>query len=470
MKNNTKNADFPVVLPFSRKGKILVKILRILYGIVGFFQRDWKSPRPLFEENPAYFKIRDVLYLGYKYYYSPPTKYPPQIINYFREQKMNFEKPNNFEIKSEITLSAGGDLMPYEWVQKPYTQNLWDEVGDFFFGADIVFANLETPIHLGKPPSLAPEVMLSDMHFNANEEIFEIFSGNGFYKGYDVLSTANNHSMDMGKEGVLATIDFLEKKGIAYTGTAKSLEDAKKCCIIERRGIRVAFVAYTYSLNKFLLDEKESFLVNVERLNRSGVCLDGIKEKVQQAHEQKADIVVLSLHTGNAYQTYPSEHTIQIYHRIFEECGVDIILGSHPHNAQPMEKYTFNCPFTRKTKNGFAIYSLADFVAYDIFVLDRLIPLLKLHIAKGKLDTGEMHTQVVGVEVLPTYNWGQKNAKKNKEMRFLNLKKLISSIETGKMPDFMTEACKKEAMYLYDYWQKYLSVCEEEENLSEKDK
>jgi poly-gamma-glutamate synthesis protein (capsule biosynthesis protein) len=135
-----------------------------------------------------------------------------------------------------------------------------------------------------------------------------------------------------------------------------------------------------------------------------------------------------------------------------------------------MEKYTFNCPFTRKTKNGFAIYSLADFVAYDIFVLDRLIPLLKLHIAKGKLDTGEMHTQVVGVEVLPTYNWGQKNAKKNKEMRFLNLKKLISSIETGKMPDFMTETCKKEAMYLYDYWQKYLSVCEEEENLSEKDK
>lgn len=441
----------PAVLPYSTKGKILVASLRFLYSIVGKFNRQWCSPLPNFEENPAYFGLKDVLYLGYKYYQTPPYCFAEYLVEYFRKQNFDFSLPKGFEINTRLSISAGGDLMPYEWIQKPYTQHLWDEVGTYFFTSDIVFANLETPIDVSRRPSLVPEVMLNDMLFNANEEIFEIFSGNGKFKGYDVLSTANNHSYDMGKEGIRATIDFLEKHQVAFTGTARSEKERANFPILERKGIRIAFIAYTYSLNKFVLPKEDFFWVNTARLNTPNPDLEQIKQDALHAYQRGADMVVLSLHTGNAYQPYPSEHTVEVYHRIFRECGVDIILGSHPHNPQPMERYVFTCPISQKTKQGFAIYSLADFVAYDIFVWDRLVPLLKIHIVKGSLEDGSSHTQISHVEVLPVYNWGSKN-KPTKEMRFLDLEQVVAQIRRGQAPNFMTKLCQNEALYLHHFW------------------
>lgn len=455
----TETKALPPTLPYSKKGKILVASVKFLYKILGSFNPNWRSPLSNFEENPAYFSLKDVLYLGYKYYQKPPYLYPESLIEHFHKQNFDFPIPEGFEIKNKITLSAGGDLMPYKWIQKPYTKHLWDEVGDYFFDADIVFANLETPIDISRPPSLVPEVMLNDMLFNGSEEMFEIFSGNGKFKGYDVLSTANNHSYDMGKQGVWATIDFLEKQKVAFTGTARSLEERTNFPILERNGIRVAFIAYTYSLNKFHLPKEENYLVNTERLNTATPNLEQIKQDTLQAYKRGADIVVLSLHTGNAYQPYPSEHTVAVYQRIFNECGVDIILGSHPHNPQPMEKYVFTCPISQKQKQGFAIYSLADFVAYDIFVWDRLVPLLKIEIAKGNFN-GTSHTQIIGIEVLPVYNWGTKKTYKTKEMRFLPLEQVLAQIKNKQTPKFMSELCQKEALYLYHFWKEVFKAYE----------
>ena len=442
----------PPILPYSTKGKILVTSIRLLYSILGKANRHWHSPLSNFEENPAYFNAQDVLYLGYKYYQKSPYLYPKSLVEHFQKQNFEFYLPEGFKAKTTISISAGGDLMPYEWIQKPYTKHLWDEVGEYFFNADLVFANLETPIDVSRPPSLVPEVMLNDMLFNGSEEMFEIFSGNGKFKGYDVLSTANNHSYDMGKEGIKATIDFLEKQKVAFTGTARHQEERENFPILERKGVRVAFIAYTYSLNKFILPENEKYLVNTERLNTQTPNLEQIKQDVLQAYKRGADMVVLSLHTGNAYQPYPSEHTVEVYHRIFNECGVDIILGSHPHNPQPMEKYAFSCPITKKQKQGFAIYSLADFVAYDIFVWDRLVPLLKIEIVKGNFENGDAHTQISNIEVLPVYNWGTKNTRKGKEMRFLRLEQVVAQIKHEQIPNFMSKLCQKEALYLHHFW------------------
>jgi len=449
----TETKALPATLPYSVKGKILVAGLKFLYSILGKFNPHWHSPLPDFEENPAYFNLKDVLYLGYKYYQKPPYLYPENLIEHFHKQNFEFYFPKGFEIKNKITIGAAGDLMPYEWIQKPYTKHLWDEAGSYFFNADIVFANLETPIATSRPANLVPEVMLTDMLFNANEEMFEIFSGNGKFKGYDVLSTANNHSYDMGKQGIFETISFLEKQKVAFTGTARSPEERENFPIIERNSIRVAFIAYTYSLNKFHLPESETYLVNHERLNTPTPDLTQIRTDVRRAYQRKADIVVLSLHTGNAYQPYPSEHTVAVYHQIFETCGVDIILGSHPHNPQPMEKYSFVCPITKKSKQGFAIYSLADFVAYDIFVWDRLVPLLKIEIVKGNFEDGNPHTQISRVEVLPVYNWGTKNTRKGKEMRFLPLEQVVAQIKHEQTPQFMSKLCQQEALYLHHFWQ-----------------
>ncbi len=466
-------------LAYTLRGRILVMILRILYSFIAlFYGKKWKRPPLDFEENPAFYTFKDVVFLGYKYYFRPPSEFLEEITSHFKNQKLDFSPPNNFISQTQITISAGGDLMPYEWIQKKYTKHLWDEIGTFFFDNDIVFANLETPINLACAPSYVPEVMLNDMLFNANEEMFDIFNGNTTtnktpFKGFDVLSTANNHSLDMGESGVLSTIDFLENKQIKHTGTSKDKENKQNFPILERKGIKIAFIAYTYSMNKFQNIKDKEYLVNHIRVNHAQ-CTETdilpIIEDVALAYSRGADLVILSLHTGNAYQALPSAHTINIYHKIFEKTGVDIILGSHPHNPQPMEQYNFFCPIKKINKKGFCIYSLADFVAYDIFVLDRLIPLLKLTVQKGIITTTKegisqtiMHTQLTNVLLKPIYNWGTKNVKKDtnvaaREMRFLDLKQTLQLVQNNQKPAFMTDKCVQELYLLNDFYEKYLHL------------
>ena len=141
--------------------------------------------------------------------------------------------------------------MPYECINKKQCAHLWDEAGDWFFDADIVTANLETPIVENKPASLVPEVMLKDMNFNGNKEQFDVFSGNGKFKGYDILATANNHSLDMGEEGVHETLNFLNREGVESVGTSSNKVE-KSYKIIEKNGIKVGFLSFTYSMNQYL--------------------------------------------------------------------------------------------------------------------------------------------------------------------------------------------------------------------------
>lgn len=445
--------SFPQVLPYSFKGKLWVKLLKSFFGIFSILKgKKWQAPLANFEENPPFCKQEDIFYLGYKYYFQTPLYFPKNVVEHFSHQKFDFTLPKGFVPKTTVTLSAGGDLMPYVWVQKKYAQHLWNEVGTSFFNSDIVFANLETPIHLQKPSSYVPEIMITDMLFNANAEMFDIFNGKPHYKGYDILSTANNHSLDMGEEGVIKTIEFLESQKVAFTGTARSWQERDNFPIVERKGIKVAFIAYTYSLNREVLPNGKEYLVNYERLNYPHCSLAKLKKDVQNAYKKNCDIVVLSLHTGNAYQMYPSEHTIKIFHRIFQECGVDIILASHPHNPQPAEKYEFICPFTQRKKQGFAIYSLGDFVAYDIFVWDRLIPLLKIYITKGEYQ-GRPSTQISKVEITPIYLWANKKGG-IKELRFLPLKEIVHKISTRQPPQCMSSLCIKEILHLHELWQK----------------
>ena len=239
------------------------------------------------EESPRFMGKEEVLYLGYKYYYRPPSRFEESVVRHFSQQELDFRPPAGFVSESRITLSAAGDLMPYEWIVPEATTHLWDETGAFFFSSDLVFANLETPIDLQKPPSLVPEVMLSDMLFNGSAEMFDIFSGQSGsqpkQRGYDMVSTANNHSLDMGEQGIRHTIDFLESRGVACTGTARNAGEAENFPILERQGIRVAFLAYTYSLNQFEPPAGKEWLVNYLRLNKPGCPIDPIIRQVRQA-------------------------------------------------------------------------------------------------------------------------------------------------------------------------------------------
>jgi poly-gamma-glutamate synthesis protein (capsule biosynthesis protein) len=436
-------------------GKIAVLIIRFIGVILYLFKgKKWKYPIHEFSEDPRIYSFTDILYFAYKYYIAPHVagSLNTQTEIYFAGQ--GIEKYREESEEEEISLHAGGDLMPYEWIQDKYCQYLWDDIGTDFFSGDVVFANLETPIDLVQKVSHVPEMMLNDMHFNGDENMFRIFNGNNQYKGFDILSTANNHSLDMGASGVDATISFLKQKNIVSVGTASSEAERQEAKIIRKKGINIGFVAYTFSLNKLQNPIGQEYLSNYIEFNKPSINLVALTADVKRTLDAGADIIVASIHYGNAYQAYPSAHIIEVTHRIFSECGVDIIIGGHPHNIQPMEYYSFNCPFTGERKKGFAVYSLADFVAYDIFNWCHLPVYLKINIGKkaGKV-------MVKNIKAVPVYCCGIYNSSSKRELRFMDATRLWANLSENKIPEFMHNKHIHEARELEKFYQNYFKQC-----------
>ena len=268
----------------------------------------------------------------------------------------------------------------------------------------------------------------------------------------------------MGEEGVFKTIAFLENKKIAFTGTARSANERDNCPIIEKNGIKIAFVAYTFSMNKFANPVDKPFLVNHLEVNQPDVDLSPLKRDVALAHERGAEFVILSLHFSNAYQAYPNAHIVKNAQRIFDECGVDMILGGHAHNVQPMARYDFKCPFSQKKKAGFVLFSFSDFVAYDIFDGCHLSVYLKIVLSKvesafARDENTEGGREVVlsNVEAVPVYACGVYRSKNDRDLRLLDAKKWLLKIQNGNVPHFMTAWNGQELTRLMAFYADYFA-------------
>jgi Bacterial capsule synthesis protein PGA_cap len=474
----------PVVTAYTLKGKLLAFILKILLTIVHWiYGRKWHTPPQYFHDDPRHYTLKDLLFFAYKYYLKPPLKDDAEgkVIDFFKNNPPNFSLPTDFKEISTIKMTAAGDLMPYEWIQPAFCEHLWDDIGDDFFDADIRFANLETPIDTSQPASLVPEVMLNDMHFNGDENMFDIFnpiehtpsrlsgispSAQQFFNdkidkkwGFDILSTANNHSLDMGEKGLNNTIHFLKERKIHPVGTASTEKERFNMPIIEKNGIRIGFVAYTFSMNQMTNPVGKEYLVNHIEVNQPDIDLMALKKDIFYLKTVlKADFIVLNLHYGNAYQAYPGAHIVENTVRIFTECGPDIILGGHAHNIQPMAGVPFKCPLTQEEKQGFVIFSFGDFVAYDIFNWCHLSVYLKLEISKGiDFKSKKIKSILRGVEPVPVYACGVYKSAKERELRFLNAEKWEQKIESNDKIPFMTYWNKEELKGLMKFYREYFA-------------
>jgi len=328
----------------------------------------------VFEENPRTMKFKELIFFAYKYYVK---NYFSGISNDFCKVKNNHLKINEFEgntIGETISINVAGDLMPYELINDHTCKNLWKERADFF-DADVVVANLETPIDIEKSMNTVPELMLSNMDFNSNKMQFKIFNGNADNAQYDVLCFANNHTLDMGYRGANSTLSFMQQQGVEVCGVGIE----KTHAMVERKGIKVAFLAYTFSLNQYVPDANEDLKINVLPLNMPNGCdISKIEQEVLEVRSLGADIVILMLHGGNAYQPFPGPQTQNIFKKIAAKTKVDAIIGGHPHNIQPLQIFDNN---GHKT---FACYSLSDFIAYDIYDRCHLSLDLQLQIQRTK--------------------------------------------------------------------------------------
>jgi poly-gamma-glutamate synthesis protein (capsule biosynthesis protein) len=393
--------SYQPVITISRKGWLLVKTIRFLYHLL-YLLRIVRFPKPWREhhEDPARMNTKMQLYLGYKYYFKAMAEdeVGSGIKAALLNSQLKLDIPADFHINTTYTLHAGGDLIPYTAITPDTCKNLWNHVGDFFFGANLVVANLESPADFSKPYSAAPEVMLNDMYFNIDAPTWHIFKGNGQHKGYDLVSIANNHSLDQGEEGLQNTISFLNKQGVAWTGAAESAIGIHTVPVLERKGIKTGFIAATFSLNKEQLPPHQPWLCNHILLNEENPDISRLIDQADIARANGADCVVAMLHMGCAYQAFPGTIVRDNIHRICDATNVDIIIAGHPHHAQPIELYHS----TVTGKQHVIIYSLGDFIAYDIYKWGHLTLLLHLEISKG-VRNGQQETRVTRIGLKPAY-------------------------------------------------------------------
>ena len=447
------------VRAISLKGKLLTRLVRFGFRIRSIFGKKYRYPLKGHHEDPLKMSTAERLYLGYKYYYKAIVQAEENsgIAEQFK-LPLRPMVPKNFIPETTITLSAGGDLMPYTCINKETCAHLWDQVGEFFFSSDLVFANLETPIATSKKPSAVPEVMLNNMYFNGSSELFDVFSAFGKYGDYDILSVANNHSLDQQSDGLLATLDFLSEKGISYTGASKTADTYNDFPILERDGIKIAFLAYTFSLNMETVPAETPWLCNHICLNEPNPDISSIVQQAQLARERGADLVAAALHMGCAYQPYPDKQIIDTMHRICREAGIDLILGGHPHNPQPLSFYNYRHEITGEEKQSLIIYSLGDFVAYDIFKWCHAPLIAKLHISKGTLN-GEKRTLITGIQLKSIYLDATVKKGKVTQLRFRDIKRFRHPVEFSILcPD-----SRKELTEIIDFLDEFVLPVNREE-------
>ncbi|WP_372999842.1 CapA family protein [Lutispora sp.] len=413
--------------------KLRYTMLRGLLNIIGFIKGDKYIYSQEYEDNFKYMDLGEKLWWGYKSVVKQIERAEKGkgIEEYFANQNLNFKEGNEFENESRIIISAGGDLSASEMIFPENTLHLWHDVQDFYFNADIVCANLEAPIVPEKPPVGVPGMCLTAPKLNISPQMFERFIDEG--KGVNFFSTANNHSLDQGEHGIISTLDFLDSKGYLHVGTARTQEEQNDIPIIEKKGIKTAFISYTYCLNGEDSIPGKEFMVNHLRLNKPETDISLIENHVKLAKEKGADIVVAMLHWSIEFETYPIQNIIDMGHRIME-CGVDVILGGHPHVAQPMERYRFYDPYDKREKEGFIIYSLGELVSLNLFSKNsRLALLLKLEISKG-MERGLEITKLTGLKVLPIYILYRSLEDGKGDYRVLDFRKTLNTLELGENP------------------------------------
>lgn len=409
--------------------KLKYMLLKAFLHVIGFFNKEKFNYSQEYEDNFKYMDTKEKIWWAYKSVIKQVelAEKGKGIEEYFSNQDLSFDPEDDFIIKNKVTISAGGDLSSSEMITPENTAHLWDDIKDFYFSADIVCGNLEAPVVASRPPSGVPGMCLTAPKLNMSKEMFERFIDNG--KGVNFFSTANNHSLDQGEQGVIDTLNFLDEKGYKHVGTSRSLQEQDSIPIIDKNGIKFAFISYTYCLNGVDPITGKEYLVNELRLNKPDTDISLIEKHVKIARSKGADIIVAMLHWSIEFETYPIENVIKMGHRIME-CGVDIILGGHAHVAQPMEKYKFFDPIQKINKEGFIIYSLGELVSLNLFSKNsRLASLVKLDISEG-IKNGIRIVKITGLKWLPIYIYF-KNNNETSEYKILNLTKTLKTLAKG---------------------------------------
>ncbi|SCL16392.1 CapA family protein [Micromonospora inyonensis] len=187
--------------------------------------------------------------------------------------------------------------------------------------ADLALCHLETPV---APPG-GPYIGFP--RFSVPREVVQGIKS----VGYDGCSTASNHSIDQGYDGVKRTLDALDAAGLGHTGTYRTARDATRPRIYPVDGVRIAHLSYTKSFNGLRPAAGQAWIANL-------IDTDKIKKDAARARAVGAEIVVVSLHWGTEYEHEPDADQQTWAREVAELRNVDLVFGHHAHVVQPVER------------------------------------------------------------------------------------------------------------------------------------
>ena len=315
--------------------------------------------------------------------------------------------------------------------------------------ADYAAANLETPLaggqHSGYPRFNSPD----ELAWNIREA------------GFDLLSTANNHTKDKGMEGLFRTLDVLDQAGVAHVGTYRSQEErdaSHGIHVADVGGISVAFLAYTYGLNGFRIDDNLRFSANLFNLDYyTTLCNPDyqlLEEDMAAARALETDLIAVIVHWGNEYRTQQNVHQENLAQFLVGQ-GADLVLGGHPHVLQPY--MTVTAPgFDGQEREGFVIYSLGNFISNQNFADDpwqdlatKTTVILDLELTK----TPEGDASLTDVRYTPYYMLHRNRQPVGERRHLVNVHQAMAEYEAGDS-EFIDQRA-------YASLQKALDLCHE---------
>lgn len=261
-----------------------------------------------------------------------------------------------------VTIAAAGDNLIHSSIFRDAKTDagydfspIYEKVSGIVSGADIAYINQETP--------LGTSDFSGYPHFCTPCEIADNLAAVGF----DVIGIANNHMLDRGDDGLRFTRDYISKRAEAVIGY-----DRDSIAVVERKGIKIAFVQMTYSTN---CDGQS----DIPRLSFS-LC-----EKLIKRAKEAAEAVIVCVHfgdefdSGRAMSVFPTSEKQEEYARFIAGCGADIIIGTHPHVLQRTE-------WIERDGGGrtLCVYSLGNFLSNMRYGAQMLGGILTAEIVKGK--------------------------------------------------------------------------------------
>ena len=286
---------------------------------------------------------------------------------------------------------------------------VFEDIEKYFSSADIVVGTIETSFagkeagYSNYPTFNSPEELATDL-----KEL-----------GYDVMAMATNHCLDKGYKGLVSTIEELDKAGIKHIGTYKSEEDSKEILIQDVKGIKMAFLNYTYGTNGIPIPAGKEYSVNL-------IDKDKMKADIEKAKKLNADVICVNMHWGEEYRQTATQEQEELADFLFQN-GVDLILGSHTHVLEPMEKRTVTLADGTK-KDGFVIYSLGNFMSGQNANFTRQSVILDIQLTKkGKDNT----ISIDSVKYTPIYMYNIYAGKSMNRFKIMDIEEEIKKYDEG---------------------------------------